>query len=155
MSPIPVPILGLARRREVLAFPGYSVFIVPWAGVKSASAQNRGQFSGFLGGSNFYMNASLNDEVTWDIWLDAGTYKLSFLHNTNTNVGIYSFRLNGVEKWTVDGYGADVKNVFAESAGIAVSAGLYTFGVKTTGKNASSSGYAQSMLSIAWIRTGA
>lgn len=158
-----MPIVFSAWRStpSVVATPGYSVFIVPWAGYKSTTGfTNRTQDSAQLGGGyliNFPGVGPQNDEVEWDIWLEAGTYTLFAVSATTTDRGISTFTLDGSSVGTLDWYaGSTTSNVLKTITGITVAtAGLKSFKVKMATKNASSSNYYMQQQSFAWIRTGA
>lgn len=137
--------------------PGYTWSFLPWMGVKSAvGANGRFQGSGLLGGGFGYSGDQLNDSQSWDIWLDAGTYKYVHIYRRNTGNGINSVQLDGSTVGTIDEYGALADNVVAELTGIVVAtAGVKTFTLLMASKNASSTGYAGAPNSVAWIRTGA
>lgn len=147
----------LTGPRGTAATPSYSVFILPWTASKAnTNWSTRNQTSSALGGGYLSSAGNQNDEVSWDIWLDAGTYKFALIHVTNTNHGIYSVQLDAVEQGTIDGYSAGLTwNAYNEVTGIAVTAGLKTFKLKMATKNASSAGYGGHLMSCAWIRTGA
>lgn len=138
--------------------PGYTWQYLPWMGSKAnTNFATRNQNSGHLGGGWLQSSGAQNDEVSWDIWLDAGTYKYAHIHRTGPNVGIYHIQLGGVDKGTIQGYDATgVLNTYNEIAGISVAtAGVYTFTVKMASKHASASAYEGNFNSVAWIRTGA
>lgn len=153
---MPTAVVGTLGRRGTAATPGYSVFIVPWAGSKANTTfDTRAQASSNLGGGRLESSGAQNSEVSWDIWLDAGTYKFALLHTQADNAGIYSVQLDTVEKGTIDGYNAVATVVYSEVTGIAVTAGLKTFKLKMATKHASSTSYQARVHSCAWIRTGA
>jgi hypothetical protein len=142
------------------ATSGFSVFIVPWMD-KGKANTNWGaltQASGELGGGTLTTDSSAqNNEISWDIWLGAGTYKFALIYSKFSNRGIFSVQLDAVEKGNIDSYGASAtSNNYSEITGIAVaSAGIKTFKLKMATKNASSSAYWGEFNSAAWIRTGA
>lgn len=156
---MPHGIATLLGSRGTRATPGYSVFIVPWAGVKSSvNIDTRSQASTRLGGGYWMQGATIaqNDEWTVDVWLDAGTYKVAIIHATAANNGIYTIQFNGVSQGTIDGYAAaGAENVYSEITGMAVTAGLKTLKVIMATKNASSTNYGHRVSSLALIRTGA
>ena len=138
--------------------PGYTWIYLPFMGSKANTGwSSLAQASTRLGGGYVNTNTAQNAEISWDIWLDVGTYKYAQVHATDTNNGIYSVQLDAVEKGTIDGYaGVTTENVYSEITGIVVaSAGVKTFKVKMATKNASSSAYTGRIVSVAWIRTGA
>lgn len=155
---MPTSISAWFNTRGIAATPGYSVFILPWAGVKAHSGwETRDQGSALLGGGWLRSSGTQNNYIEWDIWLEAGTYKCALIYRRNTDAGIFHIQLDGVDKGTVDSYAAAFdNNNYTEVGSIAVaSAGLKTFTLKMASKNASSSNYAGNIQSCAWIRTGA
>ena len=142
--------------RGTTATPGYSVFIVPWAGVKAHSGfGTRTQDSSLLSGGRLDNTVGQNDYWEVDVWLDAGTYKLALIYTTLTNAGIHNITgINGSTQ-TIDAYAATANNVYGEVTGIAVTAGLKTIRDTMATKNASSTGYFGYVQSLALIRTGA
>jgi len=96
-----------------------------------------------------------NDEITYKVYLAAGTYSATCHHYKAADIGIYSIRIDGVEVQTFDGYNAgDVANVYTTQASIAIAAnGLKTIGIKMTSKNAGSSAYRSAITEIIMVRT--
>jgi hypothetical protein len=96
-----------------------------------------------------------NDEINFDVTLGAGTWDIEILHNTGTNLGIYSVQLDSVEVGTIDGYsGASVYNVRSSVTGVSVAtAGKKRLKLKMATKNASSSSYYGSISHIQLRRT--
>ncbi len=158
---MPTSIVGWFGARGpggIVATPGYSVFIVPWAGSKSnVGGETRAQFSTQLGGGEWQnTNAALNDEVVWDIWLDAGTHKCAVIYRRNTANPIVTVSFDGSSLGTIDMYGAGAVNIYAELTGFVVAASkVGELKIKATSKNASSGSYQMQLQSIALIRTGA
>lgn len=108
-----------------------------------------------LGMGRLASSGAQNDEVSWQVWMDVGTWKFSLVHNTGAILGIYSVRLDGVEQGTIDGYaGAGASNVYSEVTGISVTtAGVKTLALRMATKNASSTQYYGLIQSIALIKT--
>lgn len=149
----------LFKSSGVAALPGYSIFNVLWAGSKTSTQPiTYQQTSAGLGGGEPYPNpANLNDVIDVDVWLDTGTYKICYLYYKNVDQGIVSVQLDGVTQGAaIDAYAASLsRNNYTEITGLAVTAGVKTWRLKGTSKNASSSGYYIIHHSKALIRTGA
>lgn len=156
---MPTPVVHVFRSRGIAALPGYSVFIEPWAGLKTSSggAPTRTQSSAALGGGYYGTGVTtVNNYIETDIWLDVGTYKVALIYHKDTDAGIYDIQLDGVSKGTVDGYAAAAtNNNYSEVTGIAVTKGLKVLKLNMGSKNASSSAYGMYLQSVAWIWTGA
>lgn len=154
---MPTPVVAFFHSRGVVALPGYSVFILPFAGsFSNTNWSTRTQDSAKLGGGYLQSGGNQNDEIVWNVWLDAGTYKIALIYVKNTNAGIFSVQLDTVEKGTVDSYAASASsNNYDETVTATVTAGLKAVKLKMATKNASSSAYYGFIQSIALIRTGA
>lgn len=78
----------------------------------------------------------------WDIDFGAaGVWDALLVHVTGFDVGIYSFRIDGVEFQRIDGYSAaDVNNIEVVAAGLRISAGWHRFSVHIIGFNPSCTG---------------
>ena len=87
--------------------------------------------------------------------LAAGTYTLTAVTYQLTAAGIYSATVDGSAIGTFDGYGANTVNVVKTITGIAMTAGVHTLMFTMATKNASSSAYRYSIMSLTWTRTGA
>lgn len=139
--------------------PGYTWQYLPWMGSKANTGiSTRGQNSAYLGGGSLNGTGAQNNTISWDIWLDAGTYKYAQVHVKSTDRGIYTVRLDGSSQGTIDGYvAAPAANTYTELTGITVasSAVARTFSYIMAAKNAASVGYIDDVQSVAWIRTGA
>lgn len=109
----------------------------------------------FHGAFIYSTGAVANDEMYWDVYLAAGTFKFKMLHEKDTDRGIYSIQIDGVEVGTIDGYAASsTSNVQTTVTGIVVAtAGLKRLKLKMATKNASSSGYRGSIQAAALRRT--
>lgn len=129
---------------------------LPWMGNKTnVNFASRNTFTTYLGMGEIETTVAQNDEITWDIWLDTGTWKYAQVYATANSFGIYSVQLDTVQQGTIDGYSSStVLNVYTEVTGISVTtAGLKNFKLKMTAKNGSSSNYFAVLQSCAWIRT--
>lgn len=153
---MPTPVVGTLGRRGTAATPGYSIFHLPWAGVKAHSGfGTRTQDASFLSGGRLDNGGAATDYWEVDVWLDAGTYKLTLIYTTLTNAGIHNFTgINGSTQ-LIDAYAATANNVYSEITGITVTAGLKTIRDTMATKNASSTGHFGYVQSMALIRTGA
>lgn len=102
-------------------------------GVTTTALYNGEQFS----------SGAQNDAISWDIMLPAGTWAFELIHSQNTNRGIYSVRLDDVEKGTIDGYaGSETLNVRSQVTDIVVATtGKVTLSLAMASKNASASLY--------------
>lgn len=149
---------GWVRNRGTAALPGYFISDTPWAGVKTVTAsESRAQQSTSLSGGLFRPGTGAqNDEYTRDLQFQDGTYKIAQIGEKNTNRGIASVQLDGVEKASIDWYNAASADAqYQEVTGIALTAGLKVAKTAGTTKNASSSGYVLFISTEAWVRTGA
>lgn len=96
-----------------------------------------------------------NDELSYYVTLERGVYTMSFPNSKDTNRGIYSVRIDGVEVGTIDGYNAASSNQNSTITGITIAGGgrkLITLKMAT--KNASSSSYFGSFHGMTFMRTG-
>lgn len=83
-----------------------------------------------------------NDEISWDLILEAGTWDVIFHHRRSTNVGIYTVSLGGVTIGTVDGYAAAPAAQKSSILGAVVATtGKKRLTFKMATKNPSSSAY--------------
>lgn len=100
--------------------------------------------------------STVNNYVEWDFYVDAGTYTLTWIYNQNTNLGIATASIDGVDlSPTIDGYGASAPNTVAQWAGLVISAGDHTLRMRVDSKNASSSDWFQMNQWFTFTRTGA
>lgn len=136
--------------------PGTTWIYLPWMGSKANTNWNtRLQNSALFGGGRLESSGAQNAEISWDIWLEAGTYKYAQIATHGTSVGIHHIQLDGSDVGTIDGYaGANSNNNYAEVTGIVIAtAGVKTFKLKMATKNASSSNYEAYINSVAWLKT--
>lgn len=157
---MPIVLEGWHIEVPVTALPGYFIADTPWAGRKTqVTSAQRNQSSALLGGGQYYSGAPAQNMETYDDhWFATGTYKTALLHITGPSVGIYHVTLDGGSNdfGTIDGYGAGTtNNIYSEITGVAVTAGLKTFGWKMKTKNASATNYQMDVLNSAAARTGA
>ena len=119
--------------------------------ILSPSYNSIGQGGWTLSASaNFYLGWQLynppadnGDNISYQVYLDAGTYTLLFLCSTGTNMGIVDIDIDAAEVASFNCYSAgSVYNVRKIQTGIVVgAAGLKTLKVRIDGKHASSTDY--------------
>lgn len=101
---------------------------------------------------NGYLSSAgaLNDDVRFKLSLAAGTYTVTVAYTKTTGAGITTVSLGGSSLGTIDQYnGSNQFNQSASFTGVTVAGtGSIILDFKTTGKNASSSGYA---IRIQWV----
>lgn len=136
-----------------LEVPGVA-FISVIAGTWVYQGANTGTGNG--GGFSVQSNGAQNEEVTYKIFLNAGTYRCFVLADKDVNRGIYTITLNGSSIGTGDGYNgsriSDAKIDINAALVIATSA-VYTMNVKMATKNASSAGYYAVFRAVEFVRT--
>ncbi len=99
-------------------------------------------------------SSAQNDALTWDIWLDAGTYTFSAWVRKTSNTGIITLNQAGASQGTVDTYAASPALALVSITGWTVaSSGKKAMQVKAATKNASSSGYLLEFFSVIFRRT--
>lgn len=94
-----------------------------------------------------------NDELSIDLWMDAGTYTVTLFGRKSSNTAIVTVNLDGSSQGTVDTYAASPVYYTASVTGITVSSGKRTWQFKAASKNASSSGYYMGFYYIVIRRT--
>lgn len=111
--------------------------------------------SNFLYGQFYNTSDTDGDNLSFKLYLDAGTYTLLFLTRTAPALGIADFDLDGAEIASFDCYTANsFYNVLKKQTGIVVAtAGLYTLKLRLDGKHASSTGYIAVIIYINLWRT--
>lgn len=84
-----------------------------------------------------------NDEITFKVYLMAGTWALDVMYTKSSSFGIMTISIDGSSIGTVDAYaGSTEVNKISEITGITVATGgLKTVSIKIATKNASSSSY--------------
>lgn len=107
--------------------------------------------------SNFFYNASAaqNDEVTFPIYLKAGTWELQMLVVQLSSSGIATILLDNVSQGTLDTYQAGFNyNIIKTLSGISVAtSGLKTLSIRMATKNASASSYRINVTMITLLKT--
>ena len=95
------------------------------------------------------------DNVSYKVYLPAGTYKCHLVHNTGPTSGITDIEVDGNVEGSLDFYTAGgVGNATSSVAGIVIATtGLKTITLKTNGKNGASGGYKQDLIKMYWERT--
>jgi len=104
----------------------------------------------------YWSNSSqaLDDEIDYQVYLEAGTWTLVLLYAKNTTAGIIHFFLDATEIGTIDGYGSLSYDERASITGIVVSTGaLFTLKLQAHTKNASASAYKMNITAMFLFRT--
>ena len=96
-----------------------------------------------------------NDELTYKLCLDAGTYTLTVLGMKDVDMGIATYSIDGSSVGTIDWYNGSAQyNRIQSVTGISVtSPGLKTLSVKSSTKNGSATKYVINMTTISLYRT--
>lgn len=106
---------------------------------------------------NGWLNNDSNadgDNISYRLYLTAGTYTLRVVGRKHTICGIVDVDIDAVEVASFDLYGALTYNVVFSQTGITIASdGLKTLKLRVDGKNASSSAYYASISAIALWRT--
>lgn len=141
------PLCGGTTPVHVFATLGYTVVQGTW--VRSIDTQQ--PFATYLNSTS----DAQNDEITYQVGLAAGTYKVLMSYVKVSNGGIYTLALDGSSFGTVDGYAAgNTFNQYSEITGVVVAtSGVKTLSVKMATKNASSSAYRGIFTVINFMRT--
>ncbi len=136
------------------------VDIWPWTQTFSevgtwARNNNNGQLG--MGSYSNSATQALNDEVVYDVALDAGTWTITVIGQTNSSSGISTVYLDATSVGTLDWYSASTtNNVVKQITGITVSTpGVYALKLKMASKNASATAYRLTAQLITLTRTGA
>lgn len=114
-----------------------------------AQPQSNTSFATYAQLSTAYFGAELdsagtvNNEVVYDFYAEAGTYTLDLLHRASTNRGVYTIAIDGVDLATqVDGYAAALTTVASTIQGIVIgSTGTHTIRLRMATKNPASSSF--------------
>ncbi|KKL17910.1 hypothetical protein LCGC14_2480820 [marine sediment metagenome] len=94
------------------------------------------------------------DNISYKVFLAAGTYTLDVHTMRNTNMAIIDIDIAGVEVASYDAYGTVLLNVKQKTTGIVIAtAGIKDIKVRTDGKNGSSTAYNTHFSSISLWRT--
>lgn len=104
-----------------------------------------------------YESSAQNDEASYKVYLEAGTYSVSVLADKDINRGIIQLRIDGANSGsTLDCYAGSRTNSLYGSLGTGITvatSGLKVVSVKAATKNASSIGYIMSINRIIIVRT--
>ena len=120
---------------------------IPWS-MPPVANTNWSTYTASL--SQVASSVAQNDEISWDVDLDAGIYDLAVVHRQSNNAGIYTVRIGGKlvattlggSSDTIDGYAASTADLRSTITGIVIpTAGRYRINFKMATKNASSSNY--------------
>ena len=107
-------------------------------------------------GNAFFANVgAINDEISFTLGLEAGTYSVGFLYHQGTDRGITTVTLAGTSLGTFDGYnGTSSLNLIKTFTGAVVTTGgSNTLDLKVASKNASSTNYRLLVSAITLQRT--
>ncbi len=120
---------------------------INWSGIVGSPTQAGGGWSQSSGAQN--------DEIGWDIDLQAGTYSIHLLTYSDTNRGIFTISIDGVTAGTADHYSASgIFNVLRSITGVVIATGgKKRLLIQMATKHASSSAYFGVITSIYIQRT--
>lgn len=105
------------------------------------------------GNFRFYSTAQ-NAEISYKVYLKAGTYTCWVLTGDDTDKGIISIYIDTVDKGDIDCYGSSDLNVSKSLASISVGTdGIHTVNFKCESKHASSSGYVMDLMAFWFDKT--
>jgi hypothetical protein len=112
-------------------------------------------FVGNSGGAFFYnSSAAINDSVSWDVVLGAGTWTVTIHVRRSTNTGVITLQLDGVDVGTYDTYAGSPSYAIGTIAGMVVAAsGKRRVTVKMASKHASASAYIGNLYALHFRRT--
>lgn len=96
-----------------------------------------------------------NDEITYQVFLMAGTYTFSLYQRKSTDIGIATISIDGSSIGTIDGYAAApaVNSKSDITGAVVASSGLKTISIKMATKNGSSTHYGLYGGYMVWTRT--
>lgn len=117
--------------------------IVAWGNAKSSSGSYARAQQPSLCGGYAADGTLINNYLTWDVPLIAGTWTVTVMYTQSTSTGVFTASVDGVDlSPTVDMYGAGTYNMVAQWTGVSVaSSGVKEFKLRVLSKNASSSAY--------------
>lgn len=136
---------------------------VPIYSPNAESNWNTFDFVG-LGSPRLQSSASVGSSIRWDMFIEAGTYRLDLIHTNGNNRGIYTIVLDGslggvsdVNPGTIDGYDAGAGAVVRSTiTGIVVPVSAkYGITLTMATKNGSSIAYYGIIHFLGLARTGA
>lgn len=135
------------------------VAFIPWFAVPSATS---GTWTAtpdiaFAMGGYRITDGAQNRSITYQFFIDAGTYTFGLLHGRASTRGIYTVTLDGGSSLgTIDGYSVSSGPTFGEVTSITVAtSGIHTITLTMATKNASSSNYFGVINGLTMSRTGA
>ena len=96
-----------------------------------------------------------NDQVNYKVFLTAGTYTFSVMHEKSSTRGILTLLIDEISVGTIDFYaaGQTFQNQSAITGISVTTAGVKTLSIKAATKNISSSAYGLVIQSMALFRT--
>ena len=105
--------------------------------------------------TQYLSDGTQNDEIHYQLFLQAGTYTLNLVGDKDVNRGIYTVLLNGSSVGTLDAYAGTRANIatMTLTSIVVATTGVQTFGIKMATKNASSGGYYATPSLFNFIRT--
>lgn len=108
------------------------------------------------GGCSFYNSSNADgDNITYKVYLSAGTYKFFFQSSDLGSRGIVDVTLDDTEITSVDMYQGSAKYSNRHTADVTITESkIYDLTFTIDGKNGSSSGYQIALGAIAFWRTG-
>lgn len=137
--------------------------LLPWhhfiSGYSNLDYTGGGTYSGNLSNTGWWFNvlhygSGVGFEMRWDVSVAAGTWTACWFTDRRNDYGIVRMTVDGVEIGTaVDHYAAAFSLTTQIETGIVLTAGMHSFGMKVTGKNASSTGYLSVISGLALTRT--
>jgi hypothetical protein len=155
------------ERAALAADPAFNAVYAPlpasWSCHAVFCAPNSGTWTSTIAGAGSYMMggfrfgaSTINNESTWTVPLQAGTYTFGLVHRKDTNRGIYTVSLDGSTIATIDGYNATGLETFTETTGVTIATdGSHSLRFLMASKNASSSAYFGAIEGFFFARTGA
>lgn len=130
-----------------------NVLATPFSNVRwnSIFQSSTHYFGGFV-----QSDSTQNDEITFQKYLQAGTYTMDVFHSVGTTRGIYSIFIDGVQLGTtIDGFNAAGSSQRATIANLVIAGStIHSIRFLMAAKNASSTGFQGILDGIAFTRTG-
>jgi len=131
--------------------------VPPWAGTVVAGGALVFSYNGSQWQNGWWSQAGAaqNDQLSWSVYMEAGTWNIGILTLKGTNVGIQTWKIDGTTVLTYDAYAGGVTyNQIGTATGISIAtSGLKTLSCTTASKNGSSSAYVTVYTGIYLMRT--